>query len=166
MKRTVLIAAILTAITITAGSAFAATQTANLVINATVIQNCVITTTPLDFGNYDPVVANAATDKAETTAGVVNVACTKGSTGLRIDLGNGANFSGSRRMTNGTDFLAYALHTNAGHTTAWGSGATGLAISNAPSKVSRPFPVYGLIAQNQDVAAGSYTDTVVATINF
>jgi spore coat protein U-like protein len=32
--------------------------------------------------------------------------------------------------------------------------------------VARNFPVYGRVAANQDVVAGVYSDTVVATVNF
>ena len=146
---------------------FAATKVADLAVSATVVANCTITTTPLDFGNYDPVGVNATADKAEATAGVVSVACTKGSTGLRIDLANGSNFSGTRRMAGGGDFLGYALYKDAAHATAWGSGAVlGLGLANAPSKAARTYSVYGLVPQNQDATVASYTDTVVATINF
>ena len=146
---------------------FAATQTANLGVSANIVANCTISTTPLDFGNYDPVGVNATADKAEGTAGVVTVACTKGSSGLRIDLGNGSNFSGTRRMAGGGDFLGYSLYKDAAHATAFGSGAVlGLALANAPSKAARTYSVYGLIPQNQDSTVAAYTDTVVATINF
>ena len=49
----------------------------------------------------------------------------------------------------------------------WGNAGAGLySPGAAPSKVARNFTVYGRVASNQDVAAGSYNDTVVATVNF
>jgi spore coat protein U-like protein len=36
----------------------------------------------------------------------------------------------------------------------------------APSRAARTFTVFGRVAAGQDVAAASYNDTVVATINF
>jgi spore coat protein U-like protein len=143
----------------------AATATANLGVSATVTSNCTISTAALAFGNYDPVGANLAADLDSN--GTVTVACTKGSTAT-IGLGLGANPSGSvRRMTDGTDFLTYELYQDSNRTTVWGNaGADLLSPPAAPSKAPRNFTVYGRVVANQDVAAGNYSDTVLATVNF
>ena len=148
-----------------AAPGFAQTATANLGVSATVAKNCSITTTAVAFGAYDPVVANATAPL--DGSGSVVVTCTKGA-GTRIDLGLGANVSGTtRRMAGGTDFLTYELYQDTGRTTVWGSGATdGLTIPVAPSRAARTFTVFGRVPAGQDVAADSYADTVVATINF
>jgi spore coat protein U-like protein len=146
--------------------ASAATATANLGVTATVTNNCTISTAALAFGSYDPVVANASTDL--NGSGTVSVACTKG-TSATVGLGLGSNASGStRRMTDGGgNYLTYELYQDAGHVTIWGnSGAGLLSPAAAPSKATRNFTVYGQVASNQDVTAGSYSDTVVATVNF
>ncbi|HSL50030.1 MAG TPA: spore coat U domain-containing protein [Candidatus Deferrimicrobiaceae bacterium] len=145
--------------------AFAQTATANLGVSATVAKNCSITTSAVAFGSYDPVVTHA-TSPLDGTGSVV-VTCTKGA-GTRIDLGVGANASGStRRMAGGGDFLTYELYQNTGRTTVWGSGASaGQTIAAAPSRAARTFTVFGRIPAGQDVSAASYNDTVVATINF
>src|SRR5512138_1082750 len=138
----------------------AATATANLGVSATVTNNCTISTTALAFGSYDPVVANAATNLDGT--GTVSVACTKGTTAT-VGLGVGSNASGStRRMTDGSgNFLTYELYQDASHTTVWGNAGGGLlSPAAAPSKATRNFTVYGQVASNQDVTAGSYSDTV------
>jgi len=147
--------------------AFAATASASLAVSASVSTNCTITTGPVAFGAYDPVGANAVTPLDAT--GAVNVACTRGATGLRIDLNTGSNpLAGARRMNLGvTEFLTYELYTDPTRTTVWGSGAVaGLAIADAPSKAVRSFPVYGRVPGAQDPAIGAYGDTVTATINF
>jgi spore coat protein U-like protein len=148
-----------------AASTSAATATANLGVSATVTNNCTISTVALGFGAYDPVAANAAADLDGT--GTVSIACTKGSTAT-IGLGLGANPSGSvRRMSGGTDFLTYELYQDASRTTVWGnSGAGLLSPAAAPSKAARNFTVYGRVPSNQDVTAGAYADTVLATVNF
>jgi spore coat protein U-like protein len=147
-------------------SASAATATANLGVSATVTNNCTISTAALAFGSYDPVVAHASTNLDGT--GTVTVACTKGATST-VGLGLGSNASGStRRMTDGaTNYLTYELYSDSGRTTVWGDAGAGLYNPGAaPSKVARNFTVYGRVVSNQDVPAGSYNDTVVATVNF
>ena len=148
-----------------AAPAFAQTATDNLGVSATVAKNCSITTSAVAFGSYDPVVTHA-TSPLDGTGSVV-VTCTKGA-GTRINLGVGANASGStRRMAGGGDFLTYELYQNTGRTTVWGSGASaGQTIAAAPSRAARTFTVFGRIPAGQDVSAASYNDTVVATINF
>ena len=143
----------------------AATATANLNINATVGANCTISTIAVAFPTYDPVVTHASTPD-DSTAGSVTVTCTKGS-GTSIALGYGGNplpASQPRMKDSGTNFLNYMLYSESTRTTAW-SGAS-LAIAAAPDKNPRVFTVYGRIAAAQDVPAGSYSDTVVATVNF
>ena len=147
-------------------SVSAATATANLGVSATVTNNCTISTTALAFGSYDPVAANASTNLDGT--GAVSVACTKG-TAATVGLGLGSNASGStRRMGDGAgNFLTYELYQDSGHTTVWGNAGAGLlSPAAAPSKAARNFTVYGQVVSNQDATAGSYTDTVVATVNF
>src|SRR5207245_7233418 len=124
MKRSVLSLAVLTAFVVSA-PVFAATATANLPINASVAANCSISTSAVNFGNYDPIGANAAVNLDAT--GTVTVTCTKGA-GLSIDLGLGANASGATRRVNdgGINYMNYELYSDAGRTTVWGSGASGL----------------------------------------
>jgi spore coat protein U-like protein len=151
------------------GPVHAATRSANLSVSASVAANCTITTTPLNFGGYDPVEANSATPLDGT--GAVNIACTKGSvTPISLDLG--LNASGTtRRMTDGSGaYLQYELYSDSGRTTVWGDGGPGHGAkytpAAAPSKAQRSFTVYGRVPADQDVAAGSYGDTVQATVEF
>ncbi len=159
-------AALLVGTTALTTPASAASATANLAVSATVVNNCSITTAPLAFGSYDPVVTNASTDLDGT--GTVSVACTKGSTAT-IGLGVGSNASGStRRMKDsGSNYLSYEIYQDSSRATVWGnSGAGLLSPAAAPSKAARAFTVYGRVPASQDVPAGSYADTVVATVNF
>src|SRR5512141_951416 len=94
MKRTVLFATLVLAVLFTT-PIFAASQTSNLAVSATVITNCSISTTAVAFGNYDP---TAATDlgAAGTITGSLKVRCTNG-TAANVGLGLGANATGSTR---------------------------------------------------------------------
>ncbi len=164
MKRTILSLAILSLIITPA--AFAGTATGNLSVTANVAAVCTINTTPVAFGAYDPVVANASAPLSGT--GTVTVACTKGASAT-VDLGSGANLSGgSRRMAAGANYLNYALFQDSLHTNVWGSGMAGGTTEtyNSTTKAPTALTVYGSIPAGQDVSIGSYSDTVVATINY
>jgi spore coat protein U-like protein len=138
----------------------------NLTVTANVIKNCTITTAPVAFGNYDSVAANATAPL--DSVGTVTVTCTKGAV-AKVGLNPGANAQGAtRRMLGGTaQYLTYELYRDASRTTVWGDTAdTGLEIPAAPSRDPRSYTVYGRVAAAQDATVGSYTDTVVATVNF
>lgn len=143
----------------------AASATSTLSVTANVGAVCNIATLPVAFGTYDPVAINSGADLDGT--GSVTVACTKG-TLASVDLGNGANFSGLRRMSGRADFLKYALYKDSVRTQVWGSGLTGgtTAAYFALNKNAATLTVYGTIMQAQDVAIGSYSDSVVASINY
>jgi spore coat protein U domain-containing protein, fimbrial subunit CupE1/2/3/6 len=140
--------------------------TGSLTVTASVSKNCTITTAPVTFGAYDPVTANATA--ALDATGTVTVTCTKGAV-AKVGLGVGSNAQGTtRRMTAGAAaFLSYELYQDSSHSTVWGDTAsTGLDIPAAPDRNPRNFLVYGRVAPGQDATVGSYSDTVVATVNF
>lgn len=144
----------------------AATATANVTVSATVATNCTITGGALAFGAYDPLVTHATNPK--DGSGAITVACTKGASGVTIDLGQGQNYAGGRRMIAGGEVVNYQLYSDSGRTTIWGSTSDGstVAVAAPTSKAPVTYTVYGRITGGQDVAAGSYADTVVATVNF
>jgi spore coat protein U-like protein len=149
------------AVHVRAGSA-----TASLAPSATISNNCTISAGSLAFGPYDPVVANAAANLDGT--GTVTIACTKGAT-TTIALDLGANASGStRRLTDGSsNYLSYEIYQDSGRSTVWGSsGAALYTPAAAPSNAVRNVTAYGRVSSNQDSPAGTYNDTVTATVNF
>ncbi len=171
----------LTALTIAlaalAPAALGQSAQSNLAVSASVAANCAIETTPVAFGAYDPLGANATNPL--NNSGTVKITCTKGS-GASITLGLGANASGTtRRMVGGasSDHLTYELYQPPSTTpgtactypaaTVWGtSGSNVFASGAAPSKAARTYNVCGTIPGGQDPTTDSYSDTVVATVNF
>jgi spore coat protein U-like protein len=146
------------------------TDTDDLDVTATVIDNCTITAGTVAFGDYDPAIDNKAANLDGT--GTVSVICTTGAS-AKVTLGQGVSAdTGStdaaplRRMVYDTDnFLSYSLFQEAGRTTVWGNtDATGV-VATADG-ASHDLTVYGRVAMDQNVPAGAYNDTVVATVTF
>jgi len=144
----------------------ATNATANLSVSATVSKNCTITTAPVNFGAYDPVATNATAPLDGT--GTITVTCTKGAVAtVGLNMGSNAN-SGARRMSAGSaGYLSYELYKDASHSTVWGDATdTALDLPAEPNRNPRDFPVFGRVLAAQDASVGSYTDTVLATVNF
>ncbi|BAY20616.1 hypothetical protein NIES2100_03580 [Calothrix sp. NIES-2100] len=151
-------------------TAMAGSATSNLGVSASVTANCTISTSALTFGAYDPVSANASS--ALTGTGSVTTACTSGASAT-ITLGQGSNAdTGStdaaplRMMSDGGgNNLSYGLYTDAGHSTAWGN-TSGTGVAHTGTGTAAQITIYGSIAGGQNVPAGSYSDTVLATVSF
>ena len=151
---------------------FAAVDTENLGVSATVTATCTIATAPVAFGVYDP---TSGTDLA--AQGSVTVLCTNGSAS-NITLGQGIAPVGDvpgapvRQMSGGAagaGRLGYFLYSDVGLATVWGNTApTGIA--HTGTGANEVFTVYGQIPAGQNIIAGSggtaYADTVVATVTF
>lgn len=162
--------ALASAVLIAAASAtpaMAGTATEDLNISATVPESCVITTEPIELGDYDPIVTHA--EVPLTITGTLTVQCTM-ATEATILLGQGANAaSGSsdsspyRRLAgDGGGTLDYTITRNGaiwGNTTGTGQSITG-------NGSSQEIPVSLSIPAGQSAAVGTYSDTVVATVSY
>lgn len=142
-------------------AAQAATATTTFPVTATVIKACIVTATPLAFGNYDPTAASP-TDATST----LSVLCTVGTAytvGLSQGTASGATVT-TRKMANGANLLNYALYQENGHTTNWGNTAgTDTVAATAPVGATT-MTVYGRIAAGQNVPIGSYSDTITVNV--
>jgi spore coat protein U-like protein len=150
----------------TSASAQGQSRTANLRVTASVVGNCLVTTTDVAFGNYDPVATNASTPADAT--GTVDVTCIQGVVAT-IGLDVGANAQGTtRRMADGgANRLEYELYRDAGRSQIWGNTAgSNMVLPAAPSTATRTYTVYGRVRQAQNIPVGSYSDTVVVTVSF
>jgi len=149
-------------------AALAATASADLGVSASIISNCTIGTSALSFGDYDPIAGTAIPG-----TGTVTVACTSDVATPKVTLGQGAHASGSstdaaplRRLSDGAShFLTYNIYLAVNHSTVWdnSTGQNAVAGDGTPHDLT----TYGLIDASQHTApAGSYSDTVVATVTF
>lgn len=153
-------------------SASAASQTSIVDVSTSVSPSCTIGTAIIAFASYDPVNMHATVPDDQT--GDITIRCTKGTTGITIDLGNGAHNSGNqRRMINANAtaiFLNYEVYQDAGRTKVWGVGDSGSLRSGSDlngTGLRVSVTMYGRIPPAQLAAtAGTYNDTLVSTINF
>lgn len=135
-------------------------------VTATIVAECNVATSPLNFGNYDPVAANKTTPLDSTT--VVNVYCTA-QTPVTVALDNGLWLTGSTRRLQSAagNFLNYEMYKDSARGVVW--NATNLNSGTSTSKntpINSGFTVYGRVAAAQDLPAGSYSDTVTVTVNY
>jgi spore coat protein U-like protein len=69
-------------------------------------------------------------------------------------------------MVSGPDSLGYNLYTDAARTQVWGDFFNGGTIQVAPAGTPARLDVYGRIPAGQNVATGSYTDSITVTFFF
>jgi len=125
---------------------------------------CSITTTGVSFGAY-----NVFDSTPVDSTGSVRYQCS-GSTvsfTIRLSTGSGATFN-PRSMLVGASALNYNLYLDAARISIWGDGTSGTSffLATNPSGKAVNVPIFGRILAGQDVAAGSYSDSIVVTIQF
>ena len=121
------------------------------------------TVTGVTFGTY-----NVFTVAPLDSTGNIQYRCT-GSQPISISLSKGTAPSFSPRTSKkGTEALNYNLFLDAACTSIWGDGTapTSFYSDSNPANTTRNVTIFGRVTAGQDVTAGAYTDTIVATINF
>ena len=137
-----------------------------ITVTAVVSAECTVSTTSVNFGAYDPVSANAATPRDAT--GTVNVYCTTG-TLVNVSLDLGTHLTGStRRMLSGVaNFLTYEIYRDAARSSIWNTVNMDSGTSTSKTvAINGGFIAYGRIPAGQDVTMGSYSDTLLVTVNY
>jgi spore coat protein U-like protein len=153
--------------------AFAATETQNMSVTATVTNNCSFTVGTLAFGaveSSDPNVKNASVN--------VTINCTADPTSSTLKVGNGLNWNAKTSQTNAramlrtgavntvqADFLAYRLYSDSGRTIEIGdNGSATIPAYDASNDAVAV--IYGQIPSAQAATTGSFTDTVLLTLTY
>lgn len=138
------------------GTAIAADATGTLAIEATVLNACSVSTTPVVFGEVGLT--------SVTGNGTVIVNCTIASPfTVALDGGSSGDIS-NRQLTNGTgDTFGYQLYTAANNVTVWGDGTTG--DTQAGIGPNDTLTVYAATTTVPS-AAGAYTDFVTVTVTY
>lgn len=141
---------------------------------AQAVYTCSVVATDIAFGAYS-IFGSVDVD----SIGSITVDCSRvsGSDTFRVDVAIGTGSSGTfspRNMASGGSTLGYNVYKRSNHTRIWGDGTGGTSTKLTkkcrlkPSKptCSKTLTVYGRIPFGQNVAAGSYADTLVVTITF
>jgi spore coat protein U-like protein len=120
----------------------------------------------LPFGSYD-VYSNSDVE----TMGLMAITCDSHGTNFTISMGTGSHSATfyPRYMSANGSLLKYEIYLDAGRTTMWGDGTLGSSVYiGTAEKANSPFAIYfyGLVPAGQDVAVGSYSDSIVTTIDF
>jgi spore coat protein U-like protein len=129
-------------------------------------ESCIVdAVTGVGFGSYDVLAAQPT-----TSSGSITLKCLVGLS-VTVDLGPGNTGTLPARKlerTGGGGTLIYNLFFDSARTQIWGNGGSGTAhYGPALALVATiVLPVYGAIAARQDVPLGSYTDSVVITVNY
>jgi spore coat protein U-like protein len=126
--------------------------------------SCTVSATAVAFGTYD-VFQVGPTD----STGTITYRCGNNDHNIRIAISTGTsgNFT-NRTLKTGSDNLLYNLFYG-GLTQVWGDGSgstTTYFLSNPPNNKDVVLTVYARIFAGQDVTIGSYTDTVVVTLEY
>jgi spore coat protein U-like protein len=154
-------------------AARAGTATGSFTVSATVLATCQMSATAISFGTYIP--GDGTTLEANSS---ISIQCTSGTPTPTLALNAGASggtMAHRLMLGPGGATLQYNLYTSSSYTTVFGDGTAGsstvtVAIGNnsfvTPVKVS----VYGQFldsaANRLAAAAGTYTDTVTATLTY
>jgi spore coat protein U-like protein len=131
---------------------------ASFAVTASVVANCLLETSDLDFGTAGIIGHNIDADTE------LSITCTPG-TGYSIAIdGGGAGDPDHRMLHSGTDTVSYGLYSDSHHLVPWGTDPGSIVAGEGNGNEQR-LDVHGRIPP-QPAVAGAYADTVVVTITY
>ncbi len=130
-------------------------------------QGCTMNATPINFGNYD-VFSTTPLD----AVGTITINCDRRVRRATVTLNQGlyGTFNPRKmKRSGGNDWLDYNVYTDVTRTAIFGDGTGGSPVSvNRPPGTRRPWSaninMYGRIPSGQNVSAGTYSDSLTATV--
>lgn len=145
------------------------TDSRQFTVSAVVQSECTVAAFTLDFGNYDPLAAHAATPLDSSAP--IDVRCTKNTLATAaLSWGNNPAGGLRRMISAGGVFLDYQVYLDPSRLSVWDTTNTksGTSVSKDVAVVLNPngAVVYGRVFANQDVSADTYTDTLQAIVNY
>jgi spore coat protein U-like protein len=129
---------------------------------ATVLANCSVSATGVNFGSSGPITSNV------DATGTVTVQCTN-STPYTIAL-NGGNAGASnptqRKMSKAAETITYGLYQNSARSQPWGSTSGTNTVAGTGTGSNQALTVYGRVASQTTPSPGTYTDSVIVTVTY
>ncbi|MFC6841476.1 Csu type fimbrial protein [Xanthomonas theicola] len=119
--------------------------------------------TDLDFGSV-----GGSIHRSVDSVATLSMACTN-RTAWNVGLGDGLNAAnGARRMKHsaGAAYINYDLYHDSARSRRWGSTVGTDVLSGIGNGNTQTLTVYGRVPTGQTPVAGSYSDTVIATITY
>jgi spore coat protein U-like protein len=133
--------------------------TTTFAVRAEIEDNCHVSATDIDFGQQGGLIGTVDEE------GEVSVTCTSGSDYiLKLDDGQAAAGPIAREMRQASLAVTYGIYRDAARTLPWGEGV-GQTISGTGSGLEQDYTTFGRVPP-QVAAAGSYSDTVVVTVEY
>lgn len=133
--------------------------------NVTAANNktCRVTANDLNFGAVTAFSIGANRD----VNGSATVTCTNG-TAYRVLIGNGLTGTGptARKMTNGANSVTYAIYRDAARSLAWGSTSGVNSLAGTGTGLAQTITMYGRVPPQAVPPPGTYSDTVVMTVEY
>lgn len=136
--------------------------------------SCSVSATGPAFGIYSPLSSSAAVANGTLTVSCTLSGALSATVAPYVYLSSGGSGSyAPRRMYSGTNSLGYNLYWSTAYSQIWGDGTGGTYPGSASISLSLLQPtnsasgtMYGQIPAGQDVAPGTYTDSIVVTVNY
>jgi spore coat protein U-like protein len=127
--------------------------------------SCTVSTTSINFGTTYNVFTSTPTDSIAT----ITYSCSGFSSTLpiRITLSAGHSLNILDRIFLGPDTMQYNLYQDAGHSVIWGDTVAtdvDITIAKADRGKNLTVTIYGRVPALQDVASGSYSDTITVSV--
>ncbi len=136
-------------------------NTSAFAVTATVVNSCNVSANNLNFGTFGDL--NAAISQQTS----LSVQCSNGIPyviALNGGLSNATN-PAQRKMTLGAKAISYGLYRDSAHANPWGS-TTGTTASGTGTALAQSLPVYGFVPAQTTPPIGTYSDTIVVSVQY
>lgn len=129
---------------------------------APALAGCTVDATPLSFGTI-------TLDRMNFARGYVRVRCdSEADVRIAISPGSSGDYAWRHMVGPRGARLLYQIHTNQRTYDIWGdgSGATATVGGHMAAGEAREFPVHGFIPAQPGMPEGTYSDSLIVTLNF
>ncbi len=152
------------ALSLSSTAAFSQQAIGNMAVGMVVAAQCTVASDPVDFGNQALIV------NAVPITGNLTVQCTADSDyQIQLSVGAGTGATVATRFMTGAasgDLATYTVHQGAATGPVWGVTLGTDTIDGTATGDVETLGFTAVLAAGQSVAADTYTDTLVATINY